>query len=210
MSNAPAASGLSFGEQEKLIERVATAKAYQYKSIGYYDFEDIKQEVRIKCWKAIKRYDPKCGANLFVFLCICAENRLRDIRRSVKYKNNKPCLRCPFWNKDAFASGCHDCLVYSDKMQCDKYYKHEQLVHAKLSASEPSNIDNEEVEDNYYSSYIEKLEIIEVIECNLPDYIIPIYSKLKEHNFNLKSLKAKERSLLISTLRGVVDKSDFI
>lgn len=209
MTNSPPASGLSFTEQEELIERIATAKAYQHRKIGYYDFDDLKQEVRVKCWKAVEKYNESCGANLFVFLSICAENRLRDIRRSVQYKNNKPCFRCPFWDKGAAASGNHDCLVYYDKINCERYAKHERFVYTKLSASSPIDIDTQRIEDNGFGSHLKKLEIVEIIESRLPPYLGPIFQKFKAHNFNIKILKPKERKLLIATLRDIVDETDF-
>ena len=209
MTDIPAASGLSFQEQESLIERIAVSKSYQHRKIGYYDFDDLKQEVRIKCWSAVERYDPNCGANIFVFLSVCAENRIRDIRRSVQYKNNKPCLRCPFWDKGAAASGQHDCRVYHDKIQCERFSKHEKFVHTKLSASSPIDIDTQMIEDNDFATHLHKLEIVEVIENRLPQHLCPLFKKLKTQNFNLKMLKAKERALLINTLRSLMDETDF-
>ena len=209
MTNSPAASGLSYLEQETLIERVATDKAYQYRKIGFYDFEDLKQEVRIKCWSAVEKYNPSCGANLRVFLSICAENRLKDIRRSVIYKYNKPCLRCPFWDKGASASGQHDCMVYLRKVDCERFLKHEKYVHAKLSASSPIDIDTQNIEDKGFFQHQKKVEIVELIESRLPPHLIPLFNKFKAQNFSPKALKVKERNLLLTTLRNIVDKSDF-
>lgn len=203
------ASGLSFKDQEELIEQVATAKAYQYKKIGFYDFDDIKQEVRIKCWSVVERYDPTCGTNLSVFLSICADNRIKDIRRSVMYKHNKPCLRCPFWDKNAATSGSHDCLVYYNKMCCERYAKHEKYVHAKLSASQPIDINTQRIEDLNSGTHQRSLEIVELIESKLPKHLLPIFNKFKAENFDTKALKARERSLLLDTLRNLVDEADF-
>jgi DNA-directed RNA polymerase specialized sigma24 family protein len=188
---------------------VANTKAAQYGRIGYYDVEDLKQEVRIKCWRVIEKYDPSFGASMFVFLSICAERRLKDIRRSVRYKHNKPCLRCPFWDKGASISGCHDCLVYHDKMCCERFANHERYVHAKLSASQPIDIDTQRVEDEQHDAHQTRLEIIEFIESRLPHSLTEIFSKFKRENFNLKALSSRERSLLITTLKNFVDESDF-
>ncbi len=84
------ASGLSYSEQNHIIEKIANQKAYQYRNIGFFDSEDIKQEVRVKCWSVLSKYDPKkYTTDLKVFLSVCAENRIRDIKRSVLYKHNK-------------------------------------------------------------------------------------------------------------------------
>jgi DNA-directed RNA polymerase specialized sigma subunit len=202
-------SGTLFETEAELIEQVAKAKAHQYKRIGYYDAEDLKQEVRIKCWKAIEKYDSSCGASLFVFLSICADNRLRDIRRSIMYKHNKPCFRCPFWQKEASENGCHDCRVYTDKMQCEKFAKHERYVQAKLSANQPIDIETQKVSDGDYDSYQQRFEMIELIESRLPANLLPLFHKFKAQNFSLKALKAQEKTLLIGVLREMVNEADF-
>ena len=160
------------------------------------------QEVRIKCWNALPKYDPTTGVNLYVFLAVCAENRIRDIKRSVLYKHNKPCLRCPFWNAGAAASGQHDCIVYWDKTECEKYVKHERYVQAKLSASHPVDIDNErlEGEDNTASTF----EMVEFIEARLSPSLQGLFAIFKAQNFNAKALKPRERSMLMEALRDII------
>jgi hypothetical protein len=71
--NNVAVSGLTYNEQKDLIEKIARTKAFQHKNIGFYDFEDIQQEVRIKCWNAVSKFKPCEGTNIYVFLSVCAE-----------------------------------------------------------------------------------------------------------------------------------------
>lgn len=202
------ASGLTYTQQEHIIERVALAKAHQYRQIGYYELDDLKQEVRIKCWSVIHRYNPECGANLYVFLSVCADNKLRDIKRGVMYKHNKPCLRCPFWNSAAASSGRHDCLVYDYKMDCERFAKHERYVQAKLSASHPIEINNERVEDTGHMSPEDRVDLVDYIETRLPKGLLPSFSKLKLNNYNTKCLKPRERSTLINSLRNILKDFD--
>lgn len=199
------ASGLTYTQQEDIIERVARNKAYQYRSVGYFDSDDLMQEVRIKCWNAMDKYDPTCGVNLYVFLSVCAENRIRDIKRSILYKHNKPCLRCPFWCAGSAASGQHDCMVYYDKMQCEKYKKHERYVQAKLSASHPIDIDNERIEDEESSVHQDTLEMVEFIESKLPVGMMGSFRKFRSQNFNPRSLKHRERNLLMEVLKEIIE-----
>lgn len=199
------ASGLTYTQQEDIIERVARNKAFQYRNVGYYDIDDLMQEVRIKCWNAMEKYDPSCGVNLYVFLSVCAENRIRDIKRSILYKHNKPCLRCPFWCASAAASGQHDCIVYYDKMQCDKYAKHERYVQAKLSASHPIDIDGERIEDSESESHRETLELVEFIETKLPGSMMGLFHRFRAQNFNPRALKPRERSVLMEALKDIIE-----
>jgi len=199
------ASGLEYHNQEDIIERVARNKAFQYRKVGFYETDDLMQEVRIKCWNAIDKYNPTCGTNLYVFLSVCAENRIRDIKRSVLYKHNKPCLKCPFWSATAAASGQHDCLVYWEKMECKKYARHERYVQAKLSASHPIDIYSERIEDDESELHSSRLELIEFIESKLPNSLMNLFIKFKAHNYNNKILSAKERSLLMTALKNILE-----
>jgi len=194
-------SGLTYQQAEEIIEEIATQKAYQHRRVGYYDLNDLKQEVRIKCWAVLPRYDKACGADLRVFLSVCAENRIRDIRRSVLYKHNRPCFVCPFWNESAAQSGLHDCLVFNNKMECEKYAKHERYVQAKLSASHPIDIDNERIEDDHFDKMVYTIDFIDHIQHNLPSGLLVLFDKLLYNNFNLKCFKPKERTIMISALR---------
>lgn len=197
-------SGIVFKQVESLIEEIALQKAYQYKNIGYYDINDIKQEVRIKCWAALPRFDVGCGADLKVFLSVCAENRIRDIRRSILYKHNKPCFKCPFWNEQAAQSGQHDCLVFENKMECEKYAKHERYVQVKLSASHPVDIDNQKIEDEDFNKKIINIDFIDFVHNNLPSGFIPLFDKLLSNNLNPKCLKIRERNRIMSELKKIL------
>lgn len=203
-SSSIASSGISYKSVEDTIEQIADAKAYQYRKVGYFDQDDIRQEIRIKCWTALPRFDPACGANLKVFLSVCGENRIRDIRRSVLYKHNRPCFKCPFWNEVAAQSGIHDCLVFEDKMECDKFAKHERYVQAKLSASHPIDINNERIEDINFDRRVGNIDFIDYVHANLPSGLFKTFDKLSSSNFNLHCLKPKERSNIIGALKIIL------
>lgn len=200
-------SGISYTSEEDLIEKIAASKAYQHKRVGYYDAEDIKQEVRIKCWGVLNRYNPDSGTNLYVFLSVCAENRIRDIKRSIMYKHNKPCLRCPFWNDLAAQSGQHDCVVFSNKMDCEKYKRHEKYVQAKLSASHPVDINSQIMVDKTSTEDFDHIDIIDYVLSSISSGILPLFVKFSQSNYDLKALKPRDRKIMISSLRDIL--SDF-
>lgn len=204
MTDATLPSGVTYEEVSDIIERIATQKAYKHRNIGFFGPDDIRQEVRIKCWMILPRYDPtRCGHDLKIFLGVCAENRLRDIRRSVMYKHNKPCFKCPFWIEEASLSGCHDCLVFGNKLDCIKWSKHERYVQAKLSASHPIDIDTERIPDGKFERRMEEIDMVDYILAALPSGLHELFKKLESVNFNLKSLKARERAIISSALRVV-------
>lgn len=201
----PSASGLLFNDVSSLIEKVARQKACQYRNIGFFDYDDIMQEVRIKCWRVLHKYNPhKFTTDLSVFLSICAENRMRDIRRSIVYKHNRPCIRCPFWNQSMAQSGIHDCLIFLDKMQCDKYNKHERYVQAKLSASHPVDIDNQRIIDNKSDQHINEVEIIDYVLSNIDKDLLPAFKQLLANNFEIRKVRQKDRALLVKALKEIL------
>ncbi len=205
----PTSSGFSYSDHEEIIEQIAKAKAYQYGPIGFFGIDDIKQEVRLKCWEALlNKYRPERGTNVYAFLSVCADYRIKDIKRSVMYKHNKPCIKCPFWDALAAASGLHDCKVYWDKIDCERYSKHERYVQAKLSSSHPIDIDGERIEDETSFSHYDKIELIDFIETRLPKTMLPSFILFKQNNYSPKSLKSRERSILMKMLRNILRNYD--
>jgi len=193
-----------YEDVEPVIESIAENKARQFGKIAWLDREDIKQEVRLKCWKTLDKYDPR-KADLYTFLSKCADNRIRDIRRGILYKHNKPCFRCPFWDSHAAKVGKHDCLEYVDKMQCDKYARHEKYVQTKLSANHPINIDENRVTDNEYPHRISQTDLIDYIYAHLPSYFVPLFDAFIESNFDFKALKPKERIIISEVIVDILE-----
>lgn len=188
---------LDYEAASAIIERIAKNKARFHKKIGYLDADDIAQEVRIKCWAALEKYDPaKNQSDVEPFLWVCAENRIRDLRRSIVYNHNKPCFRCPFWNEVAAQSGMHDCFVYSYKYDCDKYSKHERFVQLKLALSHPSDI--EHLDPNNLGLYeeIDIMSIHDFIKKSLPSGMLPHFSVYCSGNYSMDVLpKSVSRTL---------------
>jgi len=197
-------SGFTYNDVEDIIERISDKKARKYGNVGFYDLDDLKQEARIKCWSILGRYNVNHGTELEAYLGICIENRIRDIKRSIVYKHNKPCFQCPFWQQDAASSGAHDCLVFDNKMECEKYARHEKYVQIKLSSSHPIDIDNERIEDGKYANTINGEELYDYVIKHLPSGHRHCFDKLANNNFNLKSLKKNEVKAIVSELKKIM------
>lgn len=206
--NAP--SGLNYSDIYNIVEQIATEKARQYKKIAFYDEDDIKQEVRIKCLNTIKNFDPnRSGANLKIFLAVCADNRLKDIRRSIIYKHTSPCTRCPFWNEMAAVSGVHDCVIFCDKNQCDKFKKHNKYVMSKLSINSPISIEEHRVIDDSANRNVDRADFIDYLFEQVPSGRYQLFNKFRSVNFNLSSMRPKERIVIIEVLKEIIDLGDF-
>jgi len=206
-SNAISASGFSYHDIEPIVESIARAKARQYKKIAYYDPEDIKQEVRIKCFQTLKNYDPaRSGANIRVFLAVCADNKLKDIKRNVIYKHTSPCSRCDCCNHDT-----NECSLYpNNKKQCEKYMRHEKYVHTKLSVNSPISIEEKRVIDNKSQTYFDKIDFIDYIFSLIPSGMNNLFNSLRENNFNINAMPTKEREKIMVTLRDIFDPEEWV
>jgi hypothetical protein len=189
----PSGITITYNEAEDIIEAVAEAKARQFKKIAWLDSDDLKQEVRSKCYRTLPRWDPN-RADLYTFLSKCAENRLRDLRRGLLYKHNKPCFRCQFWDEDKYKSGQHDCTIFRDKYDCDKYRRHEQYVYLKISVNNPITIDENRISDNKFERIVERSELIEFVYDRLDPYYTSLFISFANANFDLKAISPKERS----------------
>lgn len=202
----PTPSGkIDYGTAEPIIEAIAASKAHQFRQkLGWFDEEDIKQEVRLKCHKILDRYDPT-KSDLYIFLARCADNRIRDIRRSIRYKHNKPCIRCEHWDSDAAAAGKHDCRAFSNKLECDKFSKHERYVQVKLSVSQPVNIDEDRVYDSHFGRHVLQADLVDFVNTHIPTELKPLFITFMDANFDLKALKPKERTVLAEVLVDILE-----
>lgn len=83
---------ITYNELHEDIERLVSMKAGLYVIPGY-DREDVGQEIRMTCAKALNRYDPdKNNSTAFHFLARCVDNRLKNLLRdnaSTLAKNKK-------------------------------------------------------------------------------------------------------------------------
>ncbi|MCK5610133.1 hypothetical protein KAR91_50130 [Candidatus Pacearchaeota archaeon] len=197
--------GIDPEEAQDTIESIARSKAAKHRKIAHLGVEDICQEVRLKLWLSLEKFDPERKVKLRTFLTVVAENRIRDIKRTLLYKHNKPCFRCPFWDKVASKTGKHDCLEFENKMTCEKYARHEGFVQAKISANNPISLDDTRLneEGNCFSEAT--FDILEHIYIYLPSAFHPLFDKLKVSNYDFDALKSKERVILLDALKEVLE-----
>jgi hypothetical protein len=207
MNKEIACSGITYDEIFDIIEYIADVKASQYGSISFLDQDDIRQEVRMKCWEIIRdeKYDPnRSAANLKTFLTICADNRIRDIKRGLVYKYNKPCIRCEFYNKEADLQGRHDCIAFLDKSQCKPYRNHQKYIYAKLSGSHPASLYGRTIIDDKSSAETKNFEFIDYIETKIPEEFYNLFVLLKDSNFDLKCLGGADRAEMVKVLKKIL------
>ena len=197
------ASGITYDDFSAIVERVAELKARHHLNIGYLDEEDIKQEVRIKCWEIMNRVDNDIGQP-DSFFAVCAEHRLTDLKRSLIYKHQKPCFKCPHWNKDPEASGSYKCFRFEDRSECERFSKHEKFVALKIASNYPYNLHHEPIYDETSHRGMERVDLEDYIYTHLPEFFHPYFKTVQENGYNFKVLKAKMRATLLNLLREIL------
>lgn len=193
-----------YAQAEQTIETIAENKARQFNRVAWLEPDDVKQEVRLKCYNILHTYNSSKG-ELQAYLAKCAEYRLRDIRRSLQYKHNPPCVRCPLWDSAAAKAGEHDCLGFRNKMDCDKYARHERYVQVKLSASHPVNINENVLHDESFDRCVKHRDLLDYVREYLPKNLMSSFDQLVSSNFNVRALKSKERVVLIEALVDILE-----
>lgn len=147
-------------EELQVIDNVAKMLG-QYFSFGYYDSEDIEQEVRIMCLEALPNFD-KNKASLKTFLIVNAKNKLLNLQRDKLCKIFPPCANC---------GSCDDdyCEKYDTKEECPlflRWQQNTQIKHNLLALGELYD------DDAYYNTNVlEELyekELLIYIDKNIP------------------------------------------
>ncbi len=188
-------SGIDYSSVSDVVEKIADNKARQYKNIAYLDKEDIKQEVRLKCYTALSKFNVKKNKNdLFIFLSVCADNRIRDLKRSIFYQHYDK-RKCKFCHGQSLSSpsgfNCPKCQVADNKNAF------------KMNINNPIRVNNGLL-DGEFDLPSKKVEILDYIKFNMPSGLMYIFDKLEKSDFKMASLKKNERYKMSDEIMGIL------
>lgn len=103
------------------LEKVVNSLLRDIKPFGYYDSpDDIRQQAFVFGIDAINTGKYDIGRPLGGFLRKCIINRFISLSRDKFCRNEPPCNKCPFFDKEKKKSDS-GCLAFKDKLQCEKY-----------------------------------------------------------------------------------------
>lgn len=195
----------------EIVEYVANVKAAQHRKIGYFDDEDIRQEVRIKCWQLIENdvYDPeRSPISIKNYFLLCAENRLIDIKRKLFDNCNSPCKRCPFFDARAKRNKEHDCKAFDDKQDCQMFAKYSEFIDSKRRVNSAQSCDN--MEGMIGSNQTNMVEMFDYIVSKIPKVMQEDFQALADSNFDLSKTKIpkKRKTLLKAKMTSILKKSE--
>lgn len=182
------------GKTEKevldIIENIANRLIRKFQ-FGYYGLEDMKQEAYLEAFKKLDKYDNVRPLENFLFRVI--HNALYNLKRNKFARPDLPCHTCPLQNLK-LESGCEE---YVDKMECDLYNNWFVRNQTKKNLASTVSIDYVLTDkEDYLKSYdvnLETMEMIELIEENLPTEFREDWLRLRQ---GLRLTKNKKDKLL--------------
>lgn len=148
----------------KTIDKVAKKLSHKY-VFGFYDIEDIEQDIFIWSIEALEHYDP--SRPLENFLSVYIANKLKNEKRNKYNRIDYKCSECE--------TGEPDCPT------CQSYLRRNT---AKKSLMEPLDINqirdmNEKSLSYYNDNESEIKEILDLIDANLEISLREDYLKMR-------------------------------
>jgi DNA-directed RNA polymerase specialized sigma24 family protein len=148
-------------EQLEITNNVADMLA-TYFTFGYYEIDDIKQEIKLMCLDALSRFDETKGASLRTFLIVHAKNRLITLKRDKLCRIYPPCYSCKDWNNES-------CQRYDLQTQCIHYVKWNRVTTDKHNLFALSELSENDI--SYETDILEdihKQNLFAYIDENIP------------------------------------------
>ncbi len=170
---------------------------------GYYEKEDIQQELSIVCLKAMETYDGT--RPLDNYLWIACKNRLCNLKRNKYIRLEPPCLQCPFFDPKSELSK-NQCTKYLNKNNCQEYEEWLKKTERKKSLVNKS-IGGDLAQESYYEEKdidIDIEKISKIIDRELSVEFREDYFKFK---YGTKLTVEKRRNLL-NEINNIVKKFD--
>lgn len=147
-------------EQLELIDSIASMLSPSF-TFGYYDVDDIEQEIRLMCLEALPRFNPD-KASLRTFLVVHARNRLITLKRDKSCKIFPPCSSCNHLDG-------RDCVKYKMRDNCSLYAKWNRTTKDKYNLLALSSLDENDMA--YHTNIVEELhqqELLKYVDEHIP------------------------------------------
>jgi hypothetical protein len=187
----------------EVIDRIAKSISRKFK-FGYFDEDDIHQQIALFSLEAIKRYNGV--DNLFTFLYTHAHNRLINMKRDKFFRLSPPCNKC----KHSLCSKTGQlCKKFNDMGECKVYAKWLRRNEMKRNIAAPISLasvtfeeyDALTIEDNK-DDEIDYRDFLQKIEDKIPLNMRGLFLKLKYNTFLTKGEKNKLRQIIEEILNG--------
>ena len=119
------------------------AELNRNKTFIFFTEEDIMQEVRIICLKALEKFDEE-KSSVRTYLSRCVSNQLKNLKRDKYFRLDNPCIKskCPMYN--VFQKQCTSNTYPSI---CPLIKKSEEKIKKQIGAVNNATIEGIEFEE---------------------------------------------------------------
>lgn len=165
---------LSYNDIAEIVEYLVKTKSHQ-NTFDCYDQDDISQEIRLICLKALEHFDvSKVRMKLVNFFGRCVDNALKNLKRDNYIRYGQPCnADCAYLHGDEYLD--------SDLAKvCKRWIKYRQNLQNKINIKHPVSVDT--VSDSISAPDFEE----EIETKDLKEYLISqIDDELRPHLINI-------------------------
>jgi hypothetical protein len=183
----------------RVVENISKRLGYKFK-FGYHDFDDMKQQAYIFALEGLQKYDNKRPLENFLWTHI--RNRLFNYKRNNYQRPDKPCLTCPFFDKN-YACSTSQCSKFTNKDDCELYSNWSARNETKKNIMQPSYIEKEpESLHSQSSGFVDSIsnkEILDFLDQNVSLEHRENYLKLK-HGLKVPKQQLLKLQTYIQTL----------
>jgi DNA-directed RNA polymerase specialized sigma24 family protein len=181
----------------EVITKIAHLISRKFR-FGYFDEDDIRQQIAVFSLEAIKKYNGE--DNLFTFLYTHAHNRLINMKRDKFCRISPPCNTC----KHSFCVNAERlCHKFDNTDDCKVYAKWVKRNDAKRSIAAPISLsmvtedeyDALTIEDNKEAE-IDFKDLLQKVEDKVPQNMRGLFLKMKHETFLTKSEKNKLKIII--------------
>jgi DNA-directed RNA polymerase specialized sigma24 family protein len=172
-------SGVSEEEFLKVLDNISKRLGHKFK-FGYHSFDDMYQQAAIFALEGLEKYDNKRPLENFLWTHV--RNRLFNYKRDNYKRPDKPCLTCPFFDKN-FKSSNNQCTEFANHLDCELYKKWHDRNDSKKNIMQPTTIEDQSLlrnKDNEdFQHIMGNKELIEKLDHNLQGEHREIFLRLK-------------------------------
>lgn len=192
-------NGVDENEFLEAVDKITKKLIYKFK-FGYHEAEDMKQQATVFAIQGLEHYDK--SRPLENFLWTHVRNRLFNYKRDNYQRPDKPCIGCPFFDKN-YTKSDNQCSKYKNRSDCEPFNAWETKNSSKKNIMKPLAIDYLSDAPNSFNTndLIKNKEIMNIIDKNLPIKLRPIYLNVLAG----QKVPKKDYETLVCTIKQILN-----
>lgn len=163
---------LEYSDIEDIVEYLVSTKSHQ-NAFDCYAPEDIAQEIRIICLKALEHFDMSRveRGKLVNFFGTCVDNSLKNLKRDKYIRYTPPCTKdCEFLHGDEYLEG-------DLAKVCKRWIRFKKNLRVKTNIKNPISVEyvSEPIRAASFEEEIEAKDLKSYLMSKLDDELKPYF-----------------------------------